>query len=131
MNRYQADDLGKLVLRLVLALLLLAHGFAKITGGIDGVQAMLVGHGLPPELGYAVFIGEIVAPALLIAGLYSRFAAGVVVINMLVALWLAHTGQLLSLTPQGGWAVELQAFFLFTAAAIALMGSGNYALRAD
>ncbi|MES1924757.1 DoxX family protein [Salinisphaera sp. T31B1] len=131
MNRYLADDIGKLILRLTLGLLLIAHGFAKITGGIDGVQAMLAGYGLPQALSYGVFFGEIVAPILLIAGAFTRPAAVVVIINMVFALLLAHTGQILSLGPQGGWAIELQAFFLFVAVAVALLGSGRYALRAD
>ncbi len=131
MNRYQAEDLGKFVIRLTLGLLLLGHGFAKITGGIDGIQGMLAGYGLPGVLAYGVFVGELVAPVLLIAGAYTRIAGLLVVVNMLFALALAHSGQLLSLTEQGGWAIELQAFFLFSGLAVALLGSGRYALRAD
>ena len=33
---------------------------------------------------------------------------------MVVAILLAHTGQLGSLTNNGGWALELQGMFLFT-----------------
>jgi len=131
MNRYQTEDLGKLVIRLTLGLLLLGHGFAKITGGIDGVQGMLAGYGLPGVLAYGVFVGELVAPVLLILGAYARIAGLIVVVNMLFALALAHSGQFLSLTEQGGWAIELQAFFLFSGLAVALLGSGRYALRAD
>jgi len=35
------------------------------------------------------------------------------------------------LIAQGGWALELQGFFLFTGLAIACLGSGRYALRPD
>lgn len=131
MNRYHVDDIGKLVLRLTLGLLLLGHGFAKITGGIDGVQAMLGGYGLPGVLAYGVFIGELVAPALLLLGAYTRIAGVIVVVNMLFALALAHTGQFFALTEQGGWAIELQAFFLFNGLTVALLGSGRYAVRPD
>jgi len=131
MNRYNVDDIGKLVLRLTLGLLLLGHGFAKITGGIDGVQAMLAGHGLPSVLAYGVFIGELVAPVLLLLGAFTRIAGLIVVANMLFALALAHTGQFFALTEQGGWAIELQAFFLFNGLAVALLGSGRYAVRPD
>ena len=51
---------------------------------------MLASHGLPGALAYLVYVGEIVAPVLLIVGLYTRPAAWIVVINMLVAIWLVH-----------------------------------------
>lgn len=131
MNRYDVEDIGKLVLRLTLGLLLLGHGLAKITGGIDGVQAMLAGHGLPTALAYGVFVGELVAPLLVLLGAYTRIAGALVIVNMLFALVLAHSGQVFSLTAQGGWAIELQAFFLFTGLSVALLGSGRYAVRPD
>ena len=41
-----ANDLGKLILRLTLGVLILLHGIAKISGGTDGIQKMLEGNGL-------------------------------------------------------------------------------------
>jgi putative oxidoreductase len=48
---------------------------------------------------------------------------------MLVALVLAHMGELFSLNNTGGWAIELQAFYLFTAAALVFLGAGKYAMK--
>ena len=91
MNR--TDDLGKLVLRLTVGILILLHGIAKLSTGVGGIAGMLAGHGLPQQLAYGVYIGEIVAPVLLIVGFYTRPAAWIVVINMLVAhLAGAHEG---------------------------------------
>jgi putative oxidoreductase len=38
-------------------------------------------------------------------------------------------GDVASLSRTGGWAIELQAFFLFTAVAVALLGPGRYAIN--
>ena len=119
------DDAGKLVLRLVLGILILFHGVAKIQHGIAPVEAMLQGYGLPAFLGWAVFLGEVVGPLLLIAGYYARVGAGLIVVNMIVAISLAHTGDLFGLTQFGGWRLELQGMYLFTALALALMGPGR------
>ena len=55
----------------------------------------------------------------------------IIVINMLFAVLLVHTGDILALTEHGGWRLELQAFYLFGALAIAFLGSGKYAVRPD
>ena len=118
----RSDDTGKLVLRVALGVLILLHGIAKIGGGVSGIGGMLASQGLPGFLAYFVYVGEILAPVLLIAGIYTRPAAWIVVINMLVAIWLVHTKELFALGKNGGWALELQGMFLFTAIALVLMG---------
>jgi putative oxidoreductase len=121
----RSDDTGKLILRLALGILILLHGIAKLSTGVSGVGGMLASHGLPSALAYLVYVGEIVAPALVIIGLYTRPAALIIVINMLVALWLVHTADLFALGKSGGWALELQGMFLFGAVAVAFLGAGR------
>jgi len=118
-------DAGKLVLRLSLGILILLHGIAKITGGVGPILGMVAKAGLPEAFGYLVYIGEVVAPILLIAGVWTRAAAIVIAINMVVAVALVHSQQILSLSKNGGWELELQGMFLFTAVAIALLGAGR------
>ena len=122
------QDLGKFVLRVTLGLLVLLHGIAKITGGIDPIVGMVQGAGLPAFFAYGAYIGEVVAPVLLIVGFQTRIAAILVAINMLFALGLAHADQLFTLNQGGAWALELQGMFLFTAIAIALLGGGRFSL---
>ncbi len=121
----RAEDAAKLLLRVALGVLMLLHGIGKLEGGIATVVGMVAKTGLPGALGYAVYLGEVVAPLLLLVGLFTRPAALVVAINMVVAVLLAHTAQLTALTPNGGWALELQAFYLTVALAIALLGAGR------
>jgi putative oxidoreductase len=39
-----------------------------------------------------------------------------------------HTGELFSIVETGGYALELQAMYLLSAIAIALLGAGRYSL---
>jgi putative oxidoreductase len=124
----RSDDTGKLVLRMVVGVLTLLHGISKLHTGVGFVSSLLTAHGLPGFLGYAVFIGEILAPVLLIAGIYTRVAALVVVINMLVAIWLAHPSNPWGLGRAGGWVLELQGLYLFGALAISFLGAGRFSV---
>ncbi|MEX0607305.1 MAG: DoxX family protein [Halofilum sp. (in: g-proteobacteria)] len=123
------DATGKLVLRLTLGLLVLLHGLAKLTGGIGGIEGMLSGIGLPAVFAYGVFLGEVLGPLLLMLGLYARIGAVLIAINMVAAILLAHGDELFMLTANGGWALELQGMFLFTAIALALTGPGRLSLN--
>ena len=124
-----ANDLGKLTLRLTLGLFMLLHGIAKITGGVGGIEKMVQGAGMPGFFAYGVYLGEVVAPILVILGLYARIGAAVMVVNMLFAILLVHSGEVFLLGKSGGWALELQGFFLFTALALVLMGPGRYSVN--
>jgi len=122
-------DLGKLIIRLTLGGLLLFHGVAKLFNGVDGIAAMLGGYGLPGVFAYAVFVGELLAPLMVILGYHTRIGALLIVFNMLVAIALAHANELMALSSNGGWALELQGFFLFTALALVFLGPGSYTLK--
>lgn len=119
------DKLGKLVLRVALGVVVLLHGIAKLQGGVAGITGMVAAHGLPAQLGYAVFIGEVLAPLLVILGLYARLGGLLIALNMAVAIYLVHAKQVFALGPQGGWAIELQAMLFFSAIAVMLLGPGK------
>jgi putative oxidoreductase len=123
-----SNDLGKLVLRVALGLLILLHGIAKLMGGADFIVGTVTKAGLPAALAYGVYIGEVLAPLLLIIGLFTRPAALVVALNMLFAIFLVHAGEIGQLSKTGGWAIEVQGMFLFAAIAVALLGAGRYSV---
>lgn len=129
MNPATQNDLARLLLRVTLGALILLHGIAKLRGGMGGIENMVEARGLPGVLAYAVLIGEVLAPLMLIAGFHARIGALLVAINMLVAIVLVHMGDLTDFTRQGGWALELQAMFLVSAIALALVGPGRYAIN--
>lgn len=121
-------DLGKLVLRVVLGVLILFHGVSKLIHGPGYIIGVVEGAGLPSFLAYGAYVGEVLAPILLLIGWWTRVGALIVAINMLVAIGLVHMGQLATLADTGGWALELQGMFFGTALAIMLLGAGRYSL---
>ena len=124
MNAAGTDALGKLLLRITLGGLMLVHGLWKVFNGADGVYRLVGAAGLPTAFGNLIYVGEVVAPFLVLIGLFTRPAALVVAFQMVAAVLLAHSSQFYTLTKNGGWAIELQAFFLLTALVIALQGAG-------
>ncbi|MDB6162690.1 MAG: DoxX family protein, partial [Xanthomonadaceae bacterium] len=130
MNQNNASDIGKLLLRIALGVLVLLHGIAKLRNGVGPIVGMVTSHGWPAYLAYGAFIGEVLGPLLLLAGFYARIGAVLIAINMLFAFALVHMDQLAQLNDQGGWALELQGMFLATALALALTGPGRYSVNA-
>lgn len=122
-------DLGKLIIRLTLGGLMLFHGIAKLFHGIGFIEGQLASHGIPAFFAYGVFIGELLAPLMVILGYQTRIGALLITFNMLVAIALVHTHELMALGGNGGWALELQGFFLFTAIALVFLGPGRYKLK--
>lgn len=128
MTRTNAD-LGRLVLRLALGGLIIFHGIAKLRGGIDPITQLVTSTGMPAFVAYGVYVGEVIAPVLVILGWYSRVASLLIAINMLFALSLAHRADLFNLATTGGYALELQALYLLVAIALAIMGPGRYSIN--
>jgi putative oxidoreductase len=128
LNGPVSEDLGKLVLRLSLGVMILLHGIAKVIGGVDGIAGMLAKHGIPSAAAYLVYAGEVIGPILIILGIWTTIGALLIVANMVVAVLLVHMHEILTLTKTGGWALELQGMFLFAAIAVALLGPGRFRL---
>ena len=129
------NDFGKLVLRLSVGVMMLLHGISKaqnVDGTMQFVQGAISGLGMPAFLAYGVFLGELVAPALLILGVLPRLSSLAIMATMAVAA-LTHTigegaNPLFSLSGYGGWSYELQGLYFFAALAIVIMGSGKISL---
>lgn len=125
------EALAKLILRLTIGILVLLHGTAKIInpGTLDFIGQRLSDAGLPPFFAYGVFIGEVLAPLMIIFGYNTRMGSLLIVINMIFAIMLVHSHELFQLTKHGGWALELQGLYLFGALALLFLGSGKYAIK--
>ncbi|MCL1079233.1 DoxX family protein [Parashewanella spongiae] len=133
LDKHISTELGKLILRVTVAGLMLFHGVAKMMHpqSLEFISSMLTNAGLPTFIAYGVFVGEVVAPLAILAGFHTRLSAIIILINMLFVLGLVHMGEIFSLTSSGGLAVELQLFYLLSAIAIALLGSGKFAYKPD
>jgi putative oxidoreductase len=122
------NDLGLLVLRLSTGGLMLFHGVSKLINGVGPIGEMLAALGLPSFIAYGSLLVELVAALIMVLGLWTRAAAVAMVFNMIVAILMAHTSVIFSLTPQGGWAIELPMLYLLPALALVFTGGGRYAL---
>lgn len=111
-----------LIFRVSIAFTMLVYGITKLIHGITFIQNTLTEKGLPEFLGYGVFIGEILAPILIMIGYRTRLAGLVFAFNCLVAALLVQTEQIFKLNDYGGLAIGL--LFIYIASGIALYYSG-------
>ena len=121
-------DLGILISRISLGVLMLLHGSAKVLYGLDFIKGMLEQAGVPSFIAYGVILGEVVAPILIITGFRSRAAAAIYAANCIVAILLAHSTELFTLNQFGGWTAELLGLYLFGSVALFFTGAGRYSL---
>jgi putative oxidoreductase len=122
-------SIGKLVLRLAVAILMSFHGISKLRHGVAWMAGPLQAHHLPAWLAYGVYVAEVAAPILLIAGILTRPAALVIVFEMMMAIFLVLGPKAFDIDRQtGALRGELQLLYLFGALAIAFLGSGPLAL---
>ena len=117
---------GVLLLRFTVSVLMLFHGVAKLTRGVGPIEGLLEKAGLPEWFAFGVLIGEVIAPLLVIAGVWVRWAALLMAINMVFAIGLAHLGDLFVLTPSGAYRLEAQVFFLLCSLSIAWLADGRF-----
>lgn len=128
LSNFKHYDLGFLVLRIILGVCVLMHGIYKLSHGILGVESMIVSAGLPQWLSYGVYVGEILAPMMIIFGVATRLGALFLLINSAVILYVAHGANLFALSKFGGFSAEI--VFLYIAGALCLIfcGGGRYCL---
>jgi len=127
------NDFGKLILRLTVGGLMLFHGAHKVLhpDSLNFIRGTLESADLPAMLAYGVYVGEVLAPLMIIFGVLARLGGLLLVVNMIFAVALVHSADLMTLTQHGGWQLELQAFYLFGGLAVFAMGSGAFAISRD
>lgn len=121
-------NIGLLIFRLNLGVLMLFHGVYKLINGVDGIKGMLAETGMPSFLAYGVHLGETIASILMIVGYRTKLASLVYTLVMAVAFLLAHTDNFFALGKSGAWAHEGIALFLFGGLGLVFTGGGKYAL---
>lgn len=126
-----SQSIGKLILRVMVGGLLLFHGADKVLHGIGFIEGMMKIQGLPLYVALGVYVGEVLAPLLLLLGWRSRWWAGIIAFNMVVAIYLVHAKSFLTLGDHGSWSLETPMLFLLGALAITFLGSGKYAISRD
>jgi len=122
------NDLGLLILRVTISVLMLLHGISKFGGGLEFIKSMLTEKGLPDFLAYGVLVGEILAPIAILIGFRTRIAAAIYAFNCLVAILMVHSADIFSMGEHGGWALELLGLYFFGALSLFFTGGGNFVI---
>ena len=124
------EDVGKLFLRVTIASFILVYGIQKITTPalMAYVVDLVSSIGLPGFVAYGVYLGEVVAPILVIIGWRTKLAAAVMSFTMLIVIFLGHYNEIFPLSEFVWWSIELQMLFLLNCLAVMCLGAGAYAV---
>lgn len=122
------NDLGLLILRITISVLMLLHGISKFSGGLEYIKTMLAEKGIPDFIAYGVLVGEILAPIAILIGFRTKIAAAIYAFNCLVAILIVHSSEIFSMGEHGGWAIELLGLYFFGALSLFFTGAGNIAI---
>lgn len=118
---------GIAILRIVVAVVFLTHGWPKLTGGVNGLAGMLGARGFPVPIAWAwlVTLLETAGAVLLALGVFVAPIALLLAIEMVVAILLVHW-------PRGWYAgeggMELNVLLIAALVTLALAGPGAWSL---
>ncbi len=128
MTHHSQQDYAAFLMRLSLGGILLAHGLLKVfVFSIPGTVGYFASLGLPAIFAHLTIFGEIVGGVAILLGLYTRLAALLSLPILLGAFW-AHAGNGWVFSSEGGgW--EFPLLLVIVSIAVALLGSGAFALR--
>lgn len=121
------DDKALRILSIGLGILLLFHGVDKVMNGIGVIEKLLNGVHVPYSqyVSYGVYVGEVVAPLLLIFGKYIRASGAIIAFNMVVAIFLVHQEDILTIEKYGAWSIEVPMLYLIAGLTLALWKEDN------
>ncbi|MEO9209502.1 MAG: DoxX family protein [Ginsengibacter sp.] len=114
-----AFNIGMLTLRVMLGVLLMHHGYAKLIrhGEIKNSFMSFMGMSSTTSL-YLILFAELICGLFLILGLFTRFACVPIIIGMFVAGFVAMNGDIFG-------KAELPIFYMVAAWTILLCGPGK------
>ena len=128
MNSQTSADLAAFALRVSTGILFVAHGLMKVlVFTVPGTVGYFESLGLPGFLAHLTILAELAGGAALILGIGTRVVSLALIPVLLGATW-AHSGNGWSFSGEGGgW--EYPLFWTVAQVAVALLGSGAYAMR--
>ncbi len=121
-------DIADTLVRVIIGYILLMHGWGKVTGaGITGISAFMEKSGLMPGgiFAFAAMFLETIGAVCLIIGLFTRFFASALAIEMGIAFLAVHMSKGFAAGKGGFEYVLLLGIVLF---AIAIRGGGPYSV---
>ncbi len=132
-----SDDIGLLIARITLGVVIFPHGAQKILGiwGGSGMEALATNFeawfGIPPFISYLVAIAEFFGSLALIFGFMSRFSAASIIAVMLGAIYFVVGNHFFMnwYSEQGrGEGFEFHLLAIGLALIIVIKGAGKFSL---
>ena len=118
------QPLALVALRLVLGIIMLAHGYPKVFGGFYHFEGFLSSLGIPPWMAFLSAAAEVGGGILIILGFLTRYAAIAICIDLGVAIWKVHWKH--GLLAEGGYQFPLAIATI--AFALIFLGAGPISL---
>ncbi|MGN6463432.1 MAG: DoxX family protein [Pseudolabrys sp.] len=120
------EPIAYTIVRVAFGWIMIMHGLPKWSRGVETIgKAFVANYGLPSSFAYAAIFLEIVGGAALVVGLFTRFFAAALAIEMLIAMFAAHWIKGFS-AGQGGY--EYVLFLGLVSFMIAIRGGGPYSV---
>jgi putative oxidoreductase len=115
------------LMRIGIGYILFMHGWAKVGAGASAVASSMAKNGLEPAslFAYAAMFLETVGAVCIILGLFTRFFAAALAIEMAIAFLVVHLPKGFSASQGGFEYVLLLGIVLFV---IAIRGGGRYSV---
>lgn len=124
-------NIGLLFLRIFLGICVLMHGIFKLSNGIDSVKGMLINSGLPGMMSYGVYLGEVLAPLMIIFGVFTRFASLMLFGTSCIIIYIANSHAPFAITQYGGFVGEIVYLYVGGALCLIFCGGGKFSLTRD
>jgi putative oxidoreductase len=122
---------GLAILRIVLGIAMLVHGWSKLSGGVDNVAGFfggMLGIPVPGLVAWVVTIVELVGGILLVVGFLTQIAGILIALDMLGAILFAFLLRGAPFIENGQVSWEREAVFAAAALCIALGGPGAWSV---
>lgn len=123
-DKSKSSDQAWLVIRIVLAVVLVIHGYGKVFGGVPMFTGMLTKMGVPMPglMAWVVALLELVGGLMIALGLYTRYVAGLLIVQFAVILVIVKKF--------GFPASDTDLLIFGSSIALALVGAGALSLDA-
>jgi putative oxidoreductase len=122
---------GLAILRVVLGIAMLVHGWGKLSGGVDNVAGFfggMLGIPAPGLMAWVVTIVELVGGILLVVGFLTQIAGTLIALDMLGAILFAYLLRGAAFIENGAITWEKEAVFAAAALCIVLAGPGAWSV---
>jgi putative oxidoreductase len=122
---------GLAILRIVLGIAMLVHGWSKLSGGVDNVAGFfggMLGIPAPGLMAWVVTIVELGGGILLVVGFLTQIAGLLIALDMLGAILFAYLLRGAPFIENGQISWEKEAVFAAAALCLALSGPGAWSV---